>query len=62
MNEDAVADARLLADARADFRWFVRAGLLERSNEAWRDFLAGCVAMEDFYKARAANRSLSNVA
>ena len=60
--EDAAADARLLADARADFRWLVQSGLLERSNEAWRDFLAGCLAMEDFYKARAAKRSLSNVA
>lgn len=43
---------RLIAAARTEFRWFVRAGLIERSNEAWRDFLAGHVAMEDFYSAR----------
>jgi hypothetical protein len=53
-NSSAAADARLLADARADYRRFVRAGLIVTSKEARRDFLAGYVAMENFYKARTA--------
>ena len=53
-DSSAAAATRLLADVRADYRRFVRAGLIVSSKEAWRDFLAGYAAMEDFYKARAA--------
>jgi len=43
---------RLFVGARADYRWCIRAGLLDRSIEDCRDFVAGYVAMEEFYKAR----------
>jgi hypothetical protein len=53
---DAASDARVLADARADFRWLARAGLIMASEEEWQSFVAGCVAMDSFYKRRAMDR------
>jgi 2,3-dihydroxybenzoate decarboxylase len=35
----SLIDLRLLAEARSDFQWCVREGLLDRSRATWRDFL-----------------------
>ena len=61
-SEDAAAEARLLADARRDFRSLVREGLVARTDEAWQAFLAGFIAMHTVYKQRAAVNTLSDVA
>jgi len=61
MNQPA-ADARLLAEARAGYRWLVRSRLLVGSKETWEAFLAGYLAMEDFYRVREAIRSHCHVA
>lgn len=57
---DPSTDARLAAEAKADFRSLARAGLLETS--AWREFLAGYVATEEFYETRDEDRVLCSVA
>lgn len=61
INQPAV-DARLLAEARAGYRWLVRLRLIVDSKEAWQAFLAGYLAMENFYRARDAMRSAGHVA
>jgi hypothetical protein len=61
MNQ-AGADDHVIAEARAGYRWLVRTGLIIGSKEAWQDFLAGYLAMEEFYRAREATRSFGNVA
>ena len=60
MNQSAIETR--LTEARADFRWLARAGLLNASREGWRDFLAGYGAMKEFYEAREALQLVSNVA
>ncbi|PYQ29921.1 MAG: hypothetical protein DMF56_09350 [Acidobacteria bacterium] len=61
MNQ-AAADARLFAEARAGYRWLVRSRLIVGSKEAWQEFLAGYLAMEGFYRARDAMRSTERCA
>jgi hypothetical protein len=57
MNQ-AGADDHVIAEARAGYRWLVHSRLIVGSKEAWQDFLAGYLAMEDFYaRARARARA-----
>ena len=61
MNENP-ADAHLLAPAKADYRWCIRARVIEPAPDGWREFLMGYRAMEEFYEHHAAHQRLSSVA
>ncbi|HEX6639608.1 MAG TPA: hypothetical protein VF215_00775 [Thermoanaerobaculia bacterium] len=41
-----------LAAARADYLWCVQARLIDRSEDGWREFLAGYLSMEQFLERR----------
>lgn len=51
-----------LTAARADYLWCVRARLMERSDNAHREFFAGFLSMEEFYEHREIPQTVSAVA
>ncbi|HYH10225.1 MAG TPA: hypothetical protein VEK11_24465, partial [Thermoanaerobaculia bacterium] len=42
---------RPFAEARIDYLWCVRARLLDRSESAWLEFVAGYFAVDDFFRS-----------